>query len=107
MVEGSYEGSLSVLEKPMSSIIGKRVKLKLSAANSRGGNAFFLMAAFQARAMIEGWDEEEIRQVIEPCLRGNYDNLRNILARHCDQDHPESLESIIYNPIDDTQIGHP
>lgn len=91
----------------MTNLIGRSLKLRLAPADTREGNAFFLLAAFKTCANIEGWTMQEVMLVINECMCGNYQHLRAVLADHCDQEHPDALESGIYNPPDDTQRRNP
>ena len=54
------------------SLPSKKVKLKLVGLN---GNAFALMGAFKRQAERERWTRDEIKQVIDQCLAGDYDHL--------------------------------
>ena len=46
------------------------------------GNAFSLMGAFQQNARRQGWNKEEISEVIKKCMSGDYDNLLRVLMEH-------------------------
>lgn len=91
----------------MANLIGRSIKLRLAEHNAREGNAFFLMAAFKARAQLEGWSVKEIMLVLNECMRGNYEHLRKTLADHCDQEAPDAMDSGIYNPPDDPPRSRP
>jgi hypothetical protein len=54
------------------SLPNKKVKLKLVGLD---GNAFALMGAFKCQAERERWAKEEIKQVIDQCMAGDYDHL--------------------------------
>ena len=60
---------------------GKIVSLYLDGID---GNAFALMGAFRKQARREGWSPEEIDAVIEECMKGDYDNLLQVLMEHCE-----------------------
>ncbi len=59
----------------------KKVNLDLTELN---GNAFSLMGAFQKQAKKEGWNESEIKEVLDKCKSGNYDNLLQTLLEVCE-----------------------
>jgi hypothetical protein len=63
--------------------MSKRVNLELVGLD---GNAFSLMGAFQRQARREGWDKEEIDEVLNECMSGNYNHLVATLAEHCNGD---------------------
>ena len=58
----------------------KKVNLTLVGLD---GNAFNLMGAFQRQARKEKWLQEEIKQVLDKCKEGNYDELLCTLMDHC------------------------
>ena len=62
-------------------MVGKKVNLQLVGLD---GNAFSLMGAFQKQARNEGWDQDEINQVLEECMSGDYDHLVQTLMEHCE-----------------------
>jgi hypothetical protein len=66
----------------------KTVNLTLVGLN---GNAFNLMGAFQRQARKEGWSTEEIKQVLDKCMSGDYDELLCTLMDHC-EDYGDSSE---------------
>jgi hypothetical protein len=57
----------------------KKVKLKLVGLD---GNAFSLMGHFQSQARKEGWTKEEINEVLDECMTGDYNHLLATLAEH-------------------------
>ena len=59
----------------------KTVKLTLVGLD---GNAFSLMGAFKVQAMREGWTLEEINEVLDECMSGDYNHLVATLSEHCD-----------------------
>lgn len=61
--------------------MNKKIKLNLVGLD---GNAFALMGAFQRQARREGWQEEEIKAVLDKCMSGDYDNLLRTLMDHCE-----------------------
>lgn len=62
--------------------ITKRVKLKLVGLD---GNAFSLMGAFQKQARREGWNQEEIKKVLDECTKGDYNHLLRTLMIYCEE----------------------
>ena len=58
----------------------KKVKLKLVGLE---GNAFSLMRAFQEQAQKEKWTKEEINEVLNKCMSGDYNNLLRTLSEVC------------------------
>lgn len=61
-------------------MVNKKIKLKLVGLD---GNAFSLMGAFQRQARKEKWSPEEIKEVLDECMSGDYDHLLSTLAKHC------------------------
>jgi hypothetical protein len=61
----------------------KKVKLTLIGLD---GNAFALMGAFSQAARRQGWTPEEIKKVLNECMKGDYDHLLNTLSDHCEED---------------------
>ena len=59
----------------------KKVKLELVGLD---GNAFSLMGAFQKQARREGWTQDEIKEVLDECTKGDYDHLLCTLMNHCE-----------------------
>ncbi len=59
----------------------KKVKLNLVGLD---GNAFSLMGAFSKQAKKEGWTKQEINEVIEEAMSGDYNNLLRTLDEHCE-----------------------
>ena len=64
--------------------VNKKVNLQLVGLD---GNAFVLLGAFQRQARKEGWSAEEIKDVLDECKSGDYDNLLRTLMKHCDSDN--------------------
>lgn len=64
----------------MENKIGKTVNLKLFGLD---GNAFNLMGQFQRQAKKENWTKEEIDQVLQECMKGDYNHLVSILMTYC------------------------
>lgn len=58
----------------------KKVKLKLIGLD---GNAFSLMGAFRKQAKRENWTDEEIKEVIDDCMSGDYQHLLSTLKKVC------------------------
>mgnify|MGYP001615907268 CR=1 FL=1 len=48
------------------------------------GNAFALMAQFSRQARRESWTPEEIKEVRDKAMAGNYDNLLCVLQEYCE-----------------------
>ena len=67
------------MSKQKKQIIMKKVKMKLVGLD---GNAFSLMGAFQQNARKQGWNKEEIDEVIKKCMSGDYNNLLRVLMEH-------------------------
>lgn len=59
----------------------KKVKLELVGLD---GNAFSLMGAFQRAARKQGWNQEEIKTVLDDCQSGDYNHLVAVLASNCE-----------------------
>jgi len=67
----------------------KKITLRLVGLD---GNAFSLMGAFSKQARREGWSKDEIKQVIDDAMSGDYDHLLGVISDHCvdpdDEDDP-------------------
>jgi len=59
------------------------------------GNAFFLMGAFSREARKSGWSQEEIKEVTDKCMSGDYDNLLCTLMEHTED--PEDSNDFDYD----------
>jgi hypothetical protein len=59
----------------------KLVKLRLEGLD---GNAFSLMGAFKQAARKQGWSTDEIRVVLDECMKGDYNHLLLTLMDHCE-----------------------
>jgi len=59
----------------------KTVKCKLV---GQDGNAFFLMGHFKNCAKKSGWTKEEIDEVMEEAMSGDYNHLVCVLSNHCE-----------------------
>jgi hypothetical protein len=57
----------------------KKVKLNLVGLD---GNAFVLLGSFQAAARRQGWTKEEIKEVLDDAMSGDYDHLLQVLISH-------------------------
>lgn len=57
----------------------KKINLNLEGLD---GNAFVLMGAFQRQAKKEGWNEEEIKVILDECKKGDYNHLLQTLIKH-------------------------
>ncbi len=58
----------------------KKVTLNLVGLD---GNAFALLGAFKSQARKENWTKEEINDVINEAMNGDYDHLLCALSDHC------------------------
>lgn len=59
----------------------KKVKLELVGLD---GNAFVLMGTFQREARRQGWNQEEIKTVIDDCMTSDYNHLLATLVANCE-----------------------
>ena len=59
----------------------KKISLELEGLD---GNAFSLIGAFSKQARREDWNENEIKEVIDECKKGDYDHLLKTLMEHCE-----------------------
>ena len=59
----------------------KKVNLTLEGLD---GNAFALMGAFRKQAKKENWTKEEINEVLDVCMAGDYNHLLSTLMNHCE-----------------------
>lgn len=57
----------------------KKIELDLEGLD---GNAFALMGAFQKQARKEDWTQEEIKEVLDECAKGDYNHLLQTLIKH-------------------------
>ncbi len=57
----------------------KKVNLELEGLD---GNAFSLMGTFQKQAKKEDWTEEEIKDVLDECQKGDYNHLLQTFIAH-------------------------
>lgn len=58
----------------------KKINLELLGLD---GNAFSLLGAFNKQAKKEGWNKEEIKEVITEASSGDYSHLLNTLSKYC------------------------
>lgn len=58
----------------------KKVKLNLVGID---GNAFALMGAFRKQAVKEGWEPEEIQEVLDDAMSKDYNHLLSTLQERC------------------------
>lgn len=61
--------------------MNKKIILDLTTID---GNAFSIMGAFSRQARKEGWTKEEITEVLDKAMEGDYDNLLRVIIRHCE-----------------------
>ncbi len=59
-----------------------KVKLNLVGLD---GNAFSLMGAFSQAARRQGWNQEEIKVVLDECVSGDYDHLLQTLIANTEE----------------------
>jgi hypothetical protein len=59
----------------------KKIQLSLVGID---GNAFSIMGAFSKQAKREGWEKEEIEDVLNEAKSGDYDNLLCVIMDHCE-----------------------
>jgi hypothetical protein len=64
----------------MEAVVKKQVKLKLVGLDS---NSFNLFAKFWSKAKAEGWTEDEIRAVLDECMKGDHHHVIATLMKHC------------------------
>lgn len=64
-----------------------KVKLNLVGID---GNAFVIMGAFQTAANKAGWSKEEIKQVLDDAMSGDYDHLLCTILNHSETEHIET-----------------
>jgi predicted AlkP superfamily phosphohydrolase/phosphomutase len=57
----------------------KKIKMKLVGLD---GNAFSLMGTFRKKAREQGWNKDEIDNVIQECMSGDYNHLLATLMEH-------------------------
>lgn len=50
------------------------------------GNAFALLGAFRKQARKEKWDVEEINNIVDEAMSGDYDHLVATLNMYCDNE---------------------
>lgn len=65
----------------MRKIIEKSVNLNLVGVNE---NAFMIMEVFQRQAKKEGWNVEEIEQVMDEAKSRDYNYLLATIENHCE-----------------------
>lgn len=64
-------------------MVKKKIKLTLEGLD---GNAFSLMGAFRKQARREKWTPEEINQVLDECMKGDYNHLLVTLMDVCEEE---------------------
>ena len=60
-------------------MINKKIDLELIGLD---GNAFFIMGSFSKQAKKEGWEESEIKEVLDECKKGNYDHILQTIMKY-------------------------
>ena len=58
----------------------KKIKLQLVGLD---GNAFSVMGAFQRQACKEGWSKQEVSEVLDEAMSGDYTHLLATIAHRC------------------------
>jgi hypothetical protein len=58
----------------------KKVKLKMVGLD---GNAFSILGAFRRQAAKEKWTKDEIQEVLDQAMSGDYYHLVGTIADHC------------------------
>jgi len=58
----------------------KKVNLNLVGID---GNAFAIMGAFKKQAKKENWTTEEIKEVLDKAMSGDYNNLIRTIMERC------------------------
>ena len=58
----------------------KKISLKLVGLD---GNAFSLLGGFSSQAKREGWNSDEINEVLNEAKSGDYDHLLSVLSSYC------------------------
>lgn len=53
------------------------------------GNAFAVMGAWKNAAKAQGWSKEDIKEVLDKCMSGDYDNLILTISENSFQDEDE------------------
>lgn len=61
--------------------MAEKVKMSLIGAN---GNGFALIGLFQRNAREQGWNKEEIENVVAKATDGDYDHLLRVLMENID-----------------------
>jgi len=67
----------------MPQVIDKTVDLDLVGID---GNAFSVMGEFRSQARREGWDKDEIDEVLQEAQSGDYNHLLATIMDHCESD---------------------
>jgi hypothetical protein len=67
-------------------MVDKKVKLQLAGLDD---NAFSLLGAFQKQARKEKWTKEEIDEVMDESMSGDYNHFLCVLSSHCDEETDE------------------
>ena len=62
-----------------------------------GDNAVAIVTTFSKQARKDGWTSEQIDSVITNAISGDYVNLINIIASHCDLPHEDLSEQSFEN----------
>lgn len=66
--------------------MNKQVTLELVGLNS---NAFSILGAFQEQARKEKWSKEEIKEVLDEAMSGDYDHLLQTIVKHCKEEEED------------------
>lgn len=54
------------------------------------GNAFAIMGAFKTAAQKAGWNANEIKQVLDDAMSGDYDHLLSTILSNCETENIET-----------------
>ena len=59
----------------------------------KSGNAFAMMGAFRVVAKEAGWNESEIKEVLDDAMSSDYDHLLDVILSNCEATaRPESMD---------------
>ena len=59
----------------------------------KNGNAFAMMGAFRVAAKEAGWNESEIKEVLDDAMSSDYDHLLDVILSNCEPTaRPESMD---------------
>jgi hypothetical protein len=61
---------------------GNKVKLNIVGLD---GNAFSILGAFQRKAAQQGWEEEDIKKVVDEATSSDYNHLLRTIMQHTER----------------------